>query len=539
MADWGAREADKLIAAGDFECPENMTKTECNTLKKESRQVNSATVLNDLEGSGESDECPRPGPGGTEEPTEKEIEWDKENRQYLKLPKCKNFMAGTTDSAKFWNVHTSHAGATWIEPGRDKNGKPTPAPVKRKRRKPEAIKHIVIHEPIAFDRERTHEVLNAKCLGVHYTIDRDGSIQQHADPREITVHAGFMNNESISIEMISRVYMFTGEGSREFKAGPKAKWLTSKRLPLLTVPDGNQYMPDGSIIPGPFNDQVIARKMAAPWLTRRGGSRYYKRRNFILPTEDQVIALYKLVDFLVTKYPNLKLNFPGVNMCHALFGGYRWKNTSMYVRKGTYKKLLLESDPGWTAESYLGQGGITAHARTANHSDGLFYEHYLYSRYLYRAAFRHDVTRDKDLGRGSNVEKIANNLGINHKIAWDQTMRAIWAVSLGQNKKEDKANGQAAFNAEEGVIRNTEGIIVHGHHLQAGDIRDTGPYFKADQRSDDRWVTNYHRSKKVFKEACRAASPGSPCNVNVQTQTQRRGVFRDPNAPKGTGTIQP
>jgi len=528
----------------------NMTKAEC----KEFQEIQKAgeggpTVLDDLEEKGTND-CPRPGPGGTEDPTAEEIKWDEENRQYLKLPKCKKFMAGTIDSAKFSKVHTSGHGAMWIHPGKDKNDQPTPAPVKRKRRKPEAIKHIVIHEPIAFDREATHRSLNAKCLGVHYTIDRDGSIQQHADPREITVHAGFMNNESISIEMISRIYMFTGKATKTapIEPGNKAKWLVSKNLPLVTIPDGNEYRPDGSMIPGPYNQEVLDRKMAAPWLTRRasgrGGNRYTKRRNFILPTEDQVIALYKLVDFLIGKYPNLKLNFPGVNICHALFGGYRWKNTSAYVRIKEFKKMLSPSDFGWpTAEDYLAEGGITAHARTANHSDGLFYEHYLYSRYLYRAAFKHDVRRDRTLRTGTGAAARAKNLGINHKIAWEQTLKAIWLVSLPQNKDEDKVSAKRAAPGRDGLVINTEGIAVHGHNLQAGDIRDTGAYFGFHDTlhgGNAPQVTNLHRSKEAFKEACKLAGHGSPCNVSTLTNGPRTWHPNEPGrAEDSTGIIQP
>jgi len=518
-------------------------------------QHSGATILDKLEEEHPAKACsPKAARAGTLNPTDEEKDRNKEQKHLIKACKSSRRMVGAT-------IPTQAGLKAGIIPGHrfDANGllQPSPAPVKRKRRKPEAIRHIVIHEPITFSRDQAVSSLTSKCLGVHYTIDRDGSIQQHADPAEITIHAGFMNNDSVSIEMINNMYMFKGKGANgkaipfESERKGRKQWKDSIGFPLRTLPDHSLYKADGTRTAahpkyeGLYQD-LENRKIGIPFLTRRsvgkaaqarGKDIYKSKRNYILPTEEQMIALYNLVEFLVREYPNLNINFPGVNICHILFGGFRWRNTSAYIRNTYYKKQLKKASGG-KADEFIYAGGISAHARTANHGDGLFYEHYLYSRYLYRSAITHENLPTKPTNREDPWQPrriragVSENLRLNHKTAWNQTVAALDIVSSGKSYKEDKAQTLAAKQQvpPDKIMRTTEASIVHGKLSQTGDIRNTGPIVGFKPNAP--YITNYHRSAKVYAEACKMAGEGvyGSCNTSIATG----GRSYEPQCAEGT-----
>jgi len=66
---------------------------------------------------------------------------------------------------------------------------------------------IVLHESVTDSRETTIAVLKKRGLGVHYTVDRDGSVINHVPLDRYSYHAGSgRNTNSIAIEVINRYY---------------------------------------------------------------------------------------------------------------------------------------------------------------------------------------------------------------------------------------------------------------------------------------------------------------------------------------------
>lgn len=74
------------------------------------------------------------------------------------------------------------------------------------------IDEIVIHESVTGSRVATLGVLQRRSLGVHYIVDRDGSITQHVPLAMACAHAeGFgrpslHNERSVAIEVVNRYY---------------------------------------------------------------------------------------------------------------------------------------------------------------------------------------------------------------------------------------------------------------------------------------------------------------------------------------------
>lgn len=66
---------------------------------------------------------------------------------------------------------------------------------------------IVIHESVTTTRDGVVKVLSGKGLSVHFTVDRDGSIQRHLPDLAWGPHAGGPHNlRSIAIEIINPYY---------------------------------------------------------------------------------------------------------------------------------------------------------------------------------------------------------------------------------------------------------------------------------------------------------------------------------------------
>lgn len=73
------------------------------------------------------------------------------------------------------------------------------------RKRPGAITSIVLHHTAGEgDGSAIFKTLIRRKLGVHFTINRDGVIIQHADLETATFHAGLANNFSVGIEIASR-----------------------------------------------------------------------------------------------------------------------------------------------------------------------------------------------------------------------------------------------------------------------------------------------------------------------------------------------
>lgn len=59
---------------------------------------------------------------------------------------------------------------------------------------------VVGHEPVTTSHEQTLESLANDGLGVHFSVDRDGTIRQHADTALVVWHADEANDRSVAVE---------------------------------------------------------------------------------------------------------------------------------------------------------------------------------------------------------------------------------------------------------------------------------------------------------------------------------------------------
>lgn len=107
------------------------------------------------------------------------------------------------------------------------------------------IDRIVFHEPAMSSLQPTLDTLSSKGLSVHYCIDRDGSITQHAPESRACAHAGGNppgtkhNIRSIGIEVINRYYghrvdQTKGPVTKAFAEG--ASMLAPSLAPLAALP---------------------------------------------------------------------------------------------------------------------------------------------------------------------------------------------------------------------------------------------------------------------------------------------------------------
>lgn len=142
-------------------------------------------------------------------------------------------------------------------------GEQLPATGRRGRR---PVTLVVLHESVTTDRASCLRVLRQRGLSVHYTVERDGTVEQHAPLVRACWHAGAARNTvSVAIEVISRYY------------GAHA---------------------------GPGEDTI-----RAVWADK--GS-------YILPTEDQCEAVWQLVQH-VAEAQGVAVAFPG-----AAGESFRW-----------------------------------------------------------------------------------------------------------------------------------------------------------------------------------------------------------------------
>ncbi len=171
--------------------------------------------------------------------------------------------------------------------------------IKRRRDKDGHVKEpteVVIHESCTRDRDKCWRWLKSAKYGVHFMVDRDGGITRHVDPRKYcTVHAGGQHNRpSVAVEVLNTYY-----GADAIK------------------------------------DEVVIKAIWA------------HRRRYILPTEIQVEAVWRLIAWLDVEFDALPLQFPCVDGANFLWGRHHAH----------------------------GAPGITAHHRH-KHADALFVEHY-------------------------------------------------------------------------------------------------------------------------------------------------------------------
>lgn len=83
------------------------------------------------------------------------------------------------------------------------------------------IQSIVLHDSITDTARSTFNVLKARKLATHFTIDKDGTIYQHLDPKDAAWHVVGWNEYSIGIDIANILEPKYGGGGRpKHKAEP-------------------------------------------------------------------------------------------------------------------------------------------------------------------------------------------------------------------------------------------------------------------------------------------------------------------------------
>lgn len=189
------------------------------------------------------------------------------------------------------------------------------------------IDRIIYHEPAVATLDGTVRTLMNKGLSVHYTVDRDGTIQQHLAEEHQAIHAGMRNNptnhnaRSIAIEVINRYY-----GHRYYQV---------ESLP--------QYK-DALIVSGIWVDRAWNAKTKAFM---------NPQRLYIFPTRAQLEATWQLTaDILARRDVIAEAGWTGKGKNLAQRSVYRWT----------------------TVQGHDGPG-VKAHAQWA-HADGRVPDYY-------------------------------------------------------------------------------------------------------------------------------------------------------------------
>lgn len=126
-------------------------------------------------------------------------------------------------------------------------------------RTPPIANAIILHETVTTSWESTVNVLKQRGLGVHFIVDSDGKVYQHADAyTDIMWHGTLFNRTSVGIEVVN--------------------------------PYEPRFLPKGG---SAWGDAIID----APWAA--GDARKY-----VVPTPSQAEAASKLVDFLSSARAN-------------------------------------------------------------------------------------------------------------------------------------------------------------------------------------------------------------------------------------------
>lgn len=187
------------------------------------------------------------------------------------------------------------------------------------------IDRIVFHEPAMSSLQPTLDTLSSKGLSVHYCVDRDGSITQHAPESRACAHAGGNppgtkhNIRSIGIEVINRYY-----GHRVDQ---------TKNLPLYK----GAYAP--VIISGIWVDRAYSattKAFANP------------DRRYIMMTAPQLESCWLLTEDILKRHPLIKA------------GGWTGVTGTSY---------------NWQTVSHHDCAGVKAHAQWA-HADGRVADYY-------------------------------------------------------------------------------------------------------------------------------------------------------------------
>jgi hypothetical protein len=90
------------------------------------------------------------------------------------------------------------------------------------------ITQLVIHESVTTSEPSTVRVLQGKGLGVHYSVDRDGTVRQHVPDELAVVHAGDGHNApSVAVEIVTPYYVPSNATYRQELEASGSRFITA------------------------------------------------------------------------------------------------------------------------------------------------------------------------------------------------------------------------------------------------------------------------------------------------------------------------
>ncbi len=103
------------------------------------------------------------------------------------------------------------------------------------RRHVDDIDQIVLHETVTRSRADAVRVLRKRKLGVHFIVDADGAVFQHADLADQVSHARGHNQRSIGIEIVNPYYPRYLRNGDPWSGTIDARWADGGRYVLPTL----------------------------------------------------------------------------------------------------------------------------------------------------------------------------------------------------------------------------------------------------------------------------------------------------------------
>lgn len=109
----------------------------------------------------------------------------------------------------------------------------------KKRKKP--LKHIVLHETAGNTAKGCKRTLLKKGYGIHFVLDRNGKLSNHADlATETVVHANQLNKTSIGIEVVNPYAPKTAKYTVKTIPAKWWTWLKDKKDKRYVLPTDAQ-----------------------------------------------------------------------------------------------------------------------------------------------------------------------------------------------------------------------------------------------------------------------------------------------------------
>jgi hypothetical protein len=200
------------------------------------------------------------------------------------------------------------------------------------------IDFITIHNSVTKTYQGMVNVLRDRKIGVHFTIDLDGTLHQHSDPvLRVADHGSPLNNRGIGIEVITRYY----------------------------------YSKGGTVVaPQPYLDNGWTESDPHWWMG--------KKTRWLRPPEKCVDANNRLMSILLQHIPTINPEFISLFLKEE---GKHKRMTSIIAAKYTGKKPNRVKTADSVLKRDTGDGGLTAHRDYTAKADGRYFLERFYEFY--------------------------------------------------------------------------------------------------------------------------------------------------------------